>query len=104
MIRIPDTTNVSSYTPVNNENLQGQYGHIKSNEGTSLSNSTYKDTVTNDQELDKLMDDYLDTQDKAKKVNMGFWEKFRDTVMPDPNEPQNNNPPKEYPPEKEPPK
>ena len=24
-----------------------------------------------------------------------FWGKFRDTVMPDPDEPQNNNPPKE---------
>ena len=24
-----------------------------------------------------------------------FWSKFRDTVMPDPDEPQNNNPPKE---------
>ena len=26
---------------------------------------------------------------------MDFWSKFRDTVMPDPDEPQNNNPPKE---------
>jgi hypothetical protein len=26
---------------------------------------------------------------------LDFWSKFRDTVMPDPNEPQNNNPPKE---------
>ena len=26
---------------------------------------------------------------------MDFWGKFRDTVMPDPDEPQNNNPPKE---------
>ena len=25
----------------------------------------------------------------------GFWDKFRDTVMPDPDEPQDNNPPKE---------
>ena len=24
-----------------------------------------------------------------------FWDKFRDTVMPDPDAPQNNNPPKE---------
>ena len=27
---------------------------------------------------------------------LDFWSKFRDTVMPDPDEPQNNNPPKEY--------
>ena len=26
---------------------------------------------------------------------LDFWGKFRDTVMPDPDEPQNNNPPKE---------
>ena len=26
---------------------------------------------------------------------LDFWSKFRDTVMPDPDEPQNNNPPKE---------
>ncbi len=26
---------------------------------------------------------------------LDFWSKFRDAVMPDPNEPQNNNPPKE---------
>lgn len=26
---------------------------------------------------------------------LDFWTKFRDTVMPDPDEPQNNNPPKE---------
>ena len=25
---------------------------------------------------------------------LDFWSKFRDTVMPDPDEPQNNNPPK----------
>lgn len=25
---------------------------------------------------------------------LDFWAKFRDTVMPDPDEPQNNNPPK----------
>ena len=25
---------------------------------------------------------------------LDFWGKFRDTVMPDPDEPQNNNPPK----------
>lgn len=25
---------------------------------------------------------------------MDFWSKFRETVMPDPEEPQNNNPPK----------
>ena len=30
---------------------------------------------------------------------MDFWSKFRDTVMPDPDEPQNNNPPKEEAPE-----
>lgn len=30
---------------------------------------------------------------------MDFWSKFRDTVMPDPEEPQNNNPPKEEAPE-----
>ena len=30
---------------------------------------------------------------------MDFWTKFRDTVMPDPDEPQNNNPPKEEAPE-----
>lgn len=28
-----------------------------------------------------------------------FWSKFRDTVMPDPDEPQNNNPPKPVDPE-----
>ena len=28
-----------------------------------------------------------------------FWSKFRDTVMPDPDEPQNNNPPKPVEPE-----
>ena len=26
---------------------------------------------------------------------LDFWSKFRDTVMPDPDEPQDNNPPKE---------
>ena len=26
---------------------------------------------------------------------LDFWGKFRDTVMPDPDEPQDNNPPKE---------
>ena len=26
---------------------------------------------------------------------LDFWSKFRDSVMPDPDEPQNNNPPKE---------
>ena len=26
---------------------------------------------------------------------LDFWDKFRDTVMPDPDEPRNNNPPKE---------
>lgn len=30
---------------------------------------------------------------------MDFWGKFRDTVMPDPDEPQDNNPPKEEVPE-----
>ena len=29
------------------------------------------------------------------KEYLDFWSKFRDTVMPDPDEPQNNNPPKE---------
>ena len=33
--------------------------------------------------------------------HLDFWSKFRDTVMPDPDEPQNNNPPKEM--EKPPP-
>lgn len=33
---------------------------------------------------------YYDTQNY-----IDFWGKFRDTVMPDPNEPQNNNPPRE---------
>ena len=28
------------------------------------------------------------------RQNLDFWSKFRDTVMPDPDEPQNNNPPK----------
>ncbi len=35
---------------------------------------------------------------------LDFWSKFRDTVMPDPDEPQDNNPPKEMeepPPEQE---
>ena len=32
--------------------------------------------------------------DISKKY-LDFWSKFRDTVMPDPDEPQNNNPPKE---------
>ena len=32
--------------------------------------------------------------DTAKRY-LDFWSKFRDTVMPDPEEPQNNNPPKE---------
>ena len=31
------------------------------------------------------------------KQYIDFWSKFRDTVMPDPDEPQNNNPPKEMP-------
>ena len=30
---------------------------------------------------------------------LDFWSKFRETVMPDPEEPQNNNPPKEEAPE-----
>ena len=30
---------------------------------------------------------------------LDFWSKFRDTVMPKPDEPQNNNPPKEEDPE-----
>ena len=30
---------------------------------------------------------------------MDFWSKFRDTVMPDPDEQQDNNPPKEEVPE-----
>ena len=30
---------------------------------------------------------------------LDFWTKFRDTVMPDPDEPQDNNPPKEEAPE-----
>lgn len=29
------------------------------------------------------------------KTYLDFWSKFRDTVMPDPDEPQDNNPPKE---------
>ena len=29
------------------------------------------------------------------KHYLDFWSKFRDTVMPRPDEPQNNNPPKE---------
>ena len=29
-----------------------------------------------------------------ERQNLDFWTKFRDTVMPDPDEPQNNNPPK----------
>ncbi len=33
---------------------------------------------------------------------LDFWSKFRDTVMPDPDEPQDNNPPKEM--EEPPPK
>ena len=33
---------------------------------------------------------------------LDFWSKFRDTVMPNPDEPQNNNPPKEM--KKPPPK
>lgn len=32
--------------------------------------------------------------DNAKQY-LDFWGKFRDTVMPDPDEPRNNNPPKE---------
>ena len=38
--------------------------------------------------------------------HLDFWTKFRDTVMPDPDEPQDNNPPKEEapPPQEEPPK
>ena len=37
---------------------------------------------------------------------LDFWSKFRDTVMPDPDEPQDNNPPKEMeePPPESPPK
>ena len=31
----------------------------------------------------------------CSKNYLDFWGKFRDTVMPDPDEPQNNNPPKE---------
>ena len=31
----------------------------------------------------------------SSKNYMDFWSKFRDTVMPDPEEPQDNNPPKE---------
>lgn len=34
----------------------------------------------------------LNTNDK---IYLDFWSKFRDTVMPDPDEPQDNNPPKE---------
>ena len=41
----------------------------------------------------------LDTD--ISKQYLDFWSKFRDTVMPDPDEPQNNNPPKEVEPPKE---
>lgn len=33
--------------------------------------------------------------DNFEKHYLDFWGKFRDTVMPDPDEPRNNNPPKE---------
>lgn len=33
--------------------------------------------------------------DNTERQYMDFWGKFRDTVMPDPDEPRNNNPPKE---------
>ena len=42
----------------------------------------------------------LDNYNDSKQY-LDFWSKFRDTVMPDPDEPQNNNPPK--PVENEPP-
>ena len=36
----------------------------------------------------------IDTYSDSRQY-LDFWSKFRDTVMPDPDEPQNNNPPKE---------
>lgn len=35
----------------------------------------------------------------TERQYLDFWSKFRDTVMPDPEEPQDNNPPKETEPE-----
>ena len=38
---------------------------------------------------------YYTFNTETSKQYLDFWGKFRDTVMPDPDEPQNNNPPKE---------
>ena len=40
----------------------------------------------------------IDTYSDSRQY-LDFWSKFRDTVMPDPDEPQNNNPPKPVDPE-----